>query len=113
MLQANIFCELLCASPNIHIYQICTKLYNSQIIKNLLFTQAIILRGLLCAAVATADQSHHQSFKQVTDQYHKFMIIYDHRYMITDHIFMMEESESLRRRSAGVSGSYKGVSGGP
>merc|ERR1712025_785027 len=26
--------------------------------------KAIILRGLLCAAVATADQSHHQSFKQ-------------------------------------------------
>merc|ERR1712117_446073 len=26
--------------------------------------KAIILRGLLCAAVAIADQSHHQSFKQ-------------------------------------------------
>ena len=32
--------------------------------------QAII--GLLCAAVATADQSHHQSFKQVPA-----LIVYD------------------------------------
>ena len=55
----------------------CTHNYHSSFIlcclifriifSNLL--QAIILGGFLCAAVVTADQSHHQSFKQVSGEF--------------------------------------------
>ena len=60
------FSSIFCESFVINYFQNTKQMkYNSD--KNFMkLFQAIILRGLLWAAVATADQSHHQSFKQVT-----------------------------------------------
>ena len=59
------FSPIFCESFVMNYFQKTKQMkYNSD--KNFMkLFQAIILRGLLWAAVATADQSHHQSFKQV------------------------------------------------
>ena len=59
------FSPIFCESFVIKYFQ-NTKQMKENCDKNFMkLFQAIILRGLLWAAVATADQSHHQSFKQV------------------------------------------------